>query len=39
MQLQLAHKAVAVLEQALETAQANLRLAENNFKQGYLQQS
>lgn len=39
MQLQLAHKAVAVLEQALETAQANLRLAENNFKQGYLQRS
>lgn len=39
MQLQLAHKAVAVLEQALETAEANLRLAENNFKQGYLQRS
>jgi outer membrane protein TolC len=39
MQLQLAHKAVNVLEQALETAQANLRLAENNFKQGYLQRS
>ena len=39
MQLQLAHKAVSVLEQALETAQANLRLAENNFKQGYLQRS
>ncbi|WP_029036685.1 TolC family protein [Salinimicrobium xinjiangense] len=39
MQLQLAHKAVTVLEQALETAQANLRLAENNFKQGYLQRS
>lgn len=39
MQLQLAHKAVIVLEQALETAQANLRLAENNFKQGYLQRS
>lgn len=39
MQLQLAHKAVVVLEQALETAWANLRLAENNFKQGYLQRS
>ncbi|WP_324720833.1 TolC family protein [Salinimicrobium sp. HB62] len=39
MQLQLAYKAVTVLEQALETAQANLRLAENNFKQGYLQRS
>lgn len=39
MQLQLAHKAVSVLEQALETAQANLRLAENNYKQGYLQRS
>jgi outer membrane protein TolC len=39
MQLQLAYKAVAVLEQALETAQANLRLAESNFKQGYLQRS
>ncbi|UZH54941.1 TolC family protein [Salinimicrobium tongyeongense] len=39
MQLQLAHKAVSVLGQALETAQANLRLAENNFKQGYLQRS
>lgn len=39
MQLQLAHKAVTVLEQALETAQANLRLAQNNFKQGYLQRS
>ncbi len=39
MQLQLAHKAVTVVVQALETAQANLRLAENNFKQGYLQRS
>lgn len=39
MQLQLAHKAVIVLEQALETAVANLRLANNNFKQGYLQRS
>ena len=39
MQLQLAHKAVSVLEQALETAEANMRMAENNFKQGYLQRS
>ena len=39
MQLQLAHKAVNVLEQALQTAEANLRLANNNFKQGYLQRS
>ena len=39
MQLQLAHKAVTVLEQALNTAEANLRLAENNFKQGYLQKA
>ncbi|MGB7785819.1 MAG: TolC family protein [Salinimicrobium sp.] len=39
MQLQLAHKAVKVLEQALETAKANLSLAENNFKQGYLQKA
>jgi outer membrane protein TolC len=39
MQLQLAHKAVKVLEQALGTAEANLRLAENNFDQGYLQKS
>ena len=39
MQLQLAHKAVIVLEQALNTAEANLRLAENNFKQGYLQRA
>ena len=39
MQLQLAHKTVVVLEQALKTAEANLRMAENNFKQGYLQRS
>ncbi len=39
MQLQLAHKAVTVLEQALNTAEANLRLAENNLKQGYLQKA
>lgn len=39
MQLQLAHKAVSVLEQAHETALANKRLADNNFEQGYLQRS
>ena len=39
MQLQLAHKAVTVLEKALEAAEANLKLAKNSFEQGYLQQS
>jgi len=39
MQLQLAHKGVAVLEKALEAARANQRLAEDNFRQGYLQKS
>lgn len=39
MQLQLAHKAVEVLEKALATANANKQLAQNTFKQGYLQQS
>lgn len=39
MQLQLAHKAVTVLEQALKTAEANMRMAENKFQQGYLQRS
>ncbi|GAB2775395.1 TolC family protein [Salinimicrobium soli] len=39
MQLQLAYKAVTVLEQALEVANANKTLADNNFKQGYLQKS
>ncbi|WP_242204364.1 TolC family protein [Aestuariivivens insulae] len=37
MQLQLAYKAVDVLEQALEAAKANKDLADNSFKQGYLQ--
>jgi len=37
MQLQLAHKAVDVLEKALEAAEANKKLADNNFKQGHLQ--
>ena len=39
MQLQLAYKAVAVLEIALETANANQKLADNSFKQGYLQRA
>lgn len=39
MQLQLAYKAVSVLEQALEAASANLKLANNSFNQGYLQRS
>lgn len=39
MQLQLAYKSVTVLETALKSANENLRLANNSFKQGYLQQS
>ncbi len=39
MQMQLAYKSVAVLENALKSANENLRLANNSFKQGYLQQS
>ena len=39
MQLQLAHKGVSVLEQALVTAEANETLAKNSFNQGYLQKS
>jgi len=39
MQLQLAYKAVNVLEKALEAAEANKKLADNSFKQGYLQQA
>lgn len=39
MQLQLAYKAVDVLEKALEAANANQKLAENSFKQGYLQRA
>ncbi|MFD2550717.1 TolC family protein [Bizionia sediminis] len=39
MQLQLAYKGVAVLEQALKAANANKTLAENSFKQGYLQRA
>ncbi len=39
MQLQLAYKSVAVLKTALNAAEENIRLANNSFKQGYLQQS
>ncbi len=39
MQLQLAYKSVDVLEKTLSAANENLRLANNSFKQGYLQQS
>ncbi|MBT8385042.1 MAG: TolC family protein, partial [Bacteroidia bacterium] len=39
MQLQLAYKAVDVLNKALEAALANRSLAENSFKQGYLQKT
>ena len=39
MQLQLAYKAVEVLEKALEAANANKKLADDSFKQGYLQRA
>jgi outer membrane protein TolC len=39
MQLQLAYRAVDVLEKALEAANSNRRLADNSFKQGYLQRA
>jgi len=39
MQLQLAYKAVEVLEQAEKTALENKRLATNALKQGYLQKA
>jgi outer membrane protein TolC len=39
MQLQLAYKAVDVLEKALEAANANKKLADDRFKQGYLQRA
>ncbi len=39
MQLQLAYKAVNVLEKALTAANANKKLANNSFKQGYLQRA
>jgi outer membrane protein TolC len=39
MQLQLAYKAVAVLEKALEAANANKEMADNSFKEGFLQRA
>jgi len=39
MQLQLAYKAVTVLEKAVEAANANKKLADNILKQGYLQRA
>lgn len=39
MQLQLAYKAVEVLEKALETANTNKQHAQNSFDQGYLQKA
>lgn len=39
MNLQLAYKTVWVLEKAKETALENKRLANNSFKQGYLQKA
>jgi len=39
MQLQLAYKAVSVLEKALEAANSNKKLADDSFKQGYLQRA
>ena len=39
MQLQLAYKAVAVLEKALEAANSNKEMADNSFKQGFLQRA
>ena len=39
MQLQLAYKAVEVLEKAKQAALENKSVAENNFKQGYMQKS
>ncbi|MBZ9630790.1 TolC family protein [Salegentibacter sp. LM13S] len=39
MQLQLAHQAVTVLESAQKAALANQKLANDSYKQGYLQRS
>tara|TARA_R110002074_G_scaffold167299_3_gene328367 strand:- start:47803 stop:49116 length:1314 start_codon:yes stop_codon:yes gene_type:complete len=39
MQLQLAYKSVTVLQQAQETALENKRIANNSYKQSYLQKS
>jgi outer membrane protein TolC len=38
-QLQLAHRAVAVMEKAFEAANANLKMAQNSYNQGLLQKS
>ncbi|SNR39690.1 TolC family protein [Lutibacter flavus] len=39
MQLQVAYKAVEVIEKAKNAAFENRKIAENNFKQGYLQKA
>ncbi|WP_223033369.1 TolC family protein [Hanstruepera marina] len=39
MQLQLAYKAIAVLQQSLDAALANKKMAEDKFDQGYLQRA
>ena len=39
MQLQLAYKAVEVLEAAKEAGLANKKIADDNFKQGYMQKA
>ncbi|MHB1105719.1 MAG: TolC family protein [Lutibacter sp.] len=39
MQLQVAYKAVEVLEKAKEAALENKKIADNSFKQGYMQQA
>lgn len=39
MQLQLAYKSVIVINKALEAGKANLKMANDNFKQGYLQKA
>ncbi len=39
MQLQVAYKAVEVLEKAKEAALENKNIADNNFKQGYMQKA
>ena len=39
MHLQLAYKALEVIEKALQAAESNKALADNSFKQGYLQRA
>ena len=39
MQLQLAYKSVDVLQKALQAARANRKLADDRYKQGYLQKA